>query len=44
MRENETVRVISFRKAHIDEWNIFNSLTGYNKSLNQIGAKTAPPG
>jgi uncharacterized DUF497 family protein len=44
MRENETVRVISFRKAHNDERNIFNSLTGYNNSLNQIGAKNAPPG
>ncbi len=31
MRENETVRVISFRKAHASEMVTFKSLTNYNK-------------
>ncbi|MDH5301426.1 MAG: BrnT family toxin [Gammaproteobacteria bacterium] len=33
MRDDETVRVISFRRADQEEQRIFGSLTGYNKSL-----------
>lgn len=44
MRENEKIRVISFRKASKEEENTFTMHTGYNKSLNRIGAKDAPPG
>ena len=31
MRENETVRVISFRRAHEDEREKFRNLTGYSE-------------
>jgi len=37
MREDETVRVISFRRAHEDERELFKSLTGYNKTINMTG-------
>ncbi len=33
MREDETVRIISFRKAHDNERDIFKSSTGYNKLI-----------
>ncbi len=38
MRAEETVRVISFRKAHKKEIELFESLTGYNKA-NSADAK-----
>ena len=33
MRKEETVRVISFRRAHEKERKIFESLTGYKKNV-----------
>ncbi len=35
MREEETVRVISFRRAHKKEQELFKSLTGYNKAVEE---------
>jgi uncharacterized DUF497 family protein len=37
MRKDETVRVISFRRAHENERALFKSLTGYNKTINPTG-------
>ena len=37
MREDETVRVISFRRASKEERNLFIQGTGYNKALNSDG-------
>lgn len=42
MRENETIRVISFRKASNEEENTFTMHTGYNKSFKTAGQKTCP--
>ena len=39
MRAEETVRVISFRRAHKEERELFESLTGYNKA-NAADAKS----
>jgi uncharacterized DUF497 family protein len=33
MRENETVRIISFRRASEEERNLFKYFTGYNKGV-----------
>jgi len=44
MRNKETVRIISFRRAEDVECKTFYENTGYNNSLNQIGAKNAPTG
>jgi uncharacterized DUF497 family protein len=38
MREEETVRVISFRRAHEKERDLFKSLTGYNKAVEEYQA------
>ena len=35
MREDETVRVISFRRANKKERKLFKSLTGYNKAVEE---------
>ena len=35
MREDETVRAISFRRAHKRERELFESLTGYNKAVEE---------
>ena len=36
MRPDETVRVISFRRANIEERELFRSLTSYSKPIQQI--------
>ena len=42
MRKDETVRVISFRRASNEERNIFFEGTGYNKALSSDGSTWLP--
>jgi uncharacterized DUF497 family protein len=39
MRPDETIRVISFRKAHEKERETFYSITGYNKPVEQTACR-----
>lgn len=43
MRPNETVRIISFRRASEEERDAFFAITGYNTSLNRDASHNGAP-